>query len=91
MTILWGTRCNCRATFVDVVDCSSSSTGIPRLPALKDLHARLDERGLFEPSRFWTRKLLLWVPMFFLSYLGLLLLPFGSSGRSWRSSPRWAS
>jgi fatty acid desaturase len=45
--------------------------------ALKDLHARLDERGLFEPSRFWTRKLLLWVPTFFLSYLGLLLLPFG--------------
>ena len=45
--------------------------------ALKDLHARLDERGLFEPSRFWTRKLLLWLPLFFLSYLGLLLLPFG--------------
>src|SRR3954467_14107090 len=45
--------------------------------ALKDLHARLDERGLFEPSRFWTRKLLLWLPTFFLSYLGLLLLPFG--------------
>ena len=45
--------------------------------ALKDLHARIDERGLFEPSRYWTRKLLVWVPTFFLSYLGLLLLPFG--------------
>ena len=45
--------------------------------ALKDLRARLEVRGLFTPSRFWTRKLLLWIPTFFLSYLGLLLLPFG--------------
>jgi fatty acid desaturase len=45
--------------------------------ALKALHARLDEQGLFAPSGFWTRKLLLWIPTFFLSYLGLFLLPFG--------------
>ena len=45
--------------------------------ALKDLHARLDARGLFAPSRFWTLKLLLWIPAFLLSYLGLFLLPFG--------------
>jgi fatty acid desaturase len=45
--------------------------------ALRDLHARLDARGLLAPSRFWTRKLLFWVPTFFLSYLGLLTRPFG--------------
>jgi fatty acid desaturase len=45
--------------------------------ALKDLHARLDERGLFEPCHFWMRKLSIWVPTFFLSYVGLLVLPFG--------------
>jgi fatty acid desaturase len=45
--------------------------------ALRDLRIRLDERGLLKPSHFWTRKLLFWVPAFFLSYLGLLLLPFG--------------
>ena len=32
---------------------------------------------MFEPSRFWTRKLLFWVPTFFLSYFALLALPFG--------------
>ena len=45
--------------------------------ALKELRRRLAARGLFEPSLFWTRKLLVSVPMFFLSYLGLLALPFG--------------
>jgi fatty acid desaturase len=45
--------------------------------ALRDLRAQLDARGLFEPSRFWTWKLMFWVPTFFLSYLGLLVLPFG--------------
>ena len=45
--------------------------------SLRDLRARLEERGLLSPSRFWTRKLLLWIPTFFLAYLGLLLLPFG--------------
>lgn len=47
--------------------------------ALKDLRLRLDERGLLEPSRFWTWKLAVWIPVFFLSYLGLLVLPFGLS------------
>jgi len=49
----------------------------PDSGALKDLHARLDERGVFEPSRFWTRKLLIWIPTFFLSYAGLVALPVG--------------
>src|SRR5450755_2566116 len=45
--------------------------------ALKDLHAQLDAHGLFEPSRFWRWKLAIWVPVFFASYVGLLVLPFG--------------
>jgi fatty acid desaturase len=45
--------------------------------ALKELHGQLEERGLFEPSRFWRWKLALWVPAFFASYVGLLVLPFG--------------
>jgi fatty acid desaturase len=45
--------------------------------ALKDLHTQLEERGLFEPSAFWKWNLLIWVPLFFLSYLALLALPFG--------------
>jgi fatty acid desaturase len=44
---------------------------------LKELHAELRQQGLFEPSHFWKRKLLLWFPLFFLSYLALLVLPFG--------------
>jgi fatty acid desaturase len=60
---------------------TSASTDPAQRPldacALKELHARLDERGLFAPSRFWTRKLSVWLPAFFLSYLGLLLLPSG--------------
>ncbi len=44
---------------------------------LKDLHGDLEEKGFFEPSSFWRRKLLFWVPLFFLSYLGLLWLRFG--------------
>jgi fatty acid desaturase len=44
---------------------------------LKDLHAELAGQGLFEPSHFWRRKLLFWAPAFLLSYLGLILLPFG--------------
>lgn len=49
----------------------------PGPEALKDLRAQLDARGVFEPSHFWRWKLLFWVPTFFLSYVGLLLLPFG--------------
>jgi fatty acid desaturase len=45
--------------------------------ALKDLRARLEARGLFRPSRFWTRKLLVWIPVLLLSYLMLLVRPFG--------------
>jgi fatty acid desaturase len=44
---------------------------------LKDLHAELAGRGLFEPSHFWRRKLLFWAPTFLLSYLGLVVLPLG--------------
>jgi fatty acid desaturase len=32
---------------------------------------------LLEPSAVWERKLLVWIPTLFLSYLGLLALPFG--------------
>jgi len=52
-----------------------SDTGTTQ--ALKDLRERLDQRGLFASSRFWTHKLLVWVPGFFLSYFGLLALHFG--------------
>jgi fatty acid desaturase len=44
---------------------------------LKDLHADLAARGMFEPTGFWRRKLVLWVPIALLSYLGLVALPFG--------------
>jgi fatty acid desaturase len=44
---------------------------------LKALHAELASRGLFEPSHSWRWRLLLWTPAFLLSYLGLILLPFG--------------
>ncbi len=54
-----------------------SGSDVADSQALKDLRGRLEQRGLFEPSRFWTGKLLFWVPTFFLSYLGLLVLPFG--------------
>jgi fatty acid desaturase len=50
--------------------------------ALRDLYARLEARGMFAPSRYWPLKLLLWLPTFLLSYLGLLRLPFG---------PLWAA
>jgi fatty acid desaturase len=45
--------------------------------ALKDLYAKLEQRGLMAPSHFWRWKLLLWVPLFFLSYGAMLLLPWG--------------
>ena len=44
---------------------------------LRQLHAELARRGLLEPSHFWRWKLLFWMPAFFLSYLGLIALPFG--------------
>jgi fatty acid desaturase len=45
---------------------------------LKELYTQLKARGLFDPAPFWTRKLLIWVPTFFLSYFALIVLPFGS-------------
>ncbi|HVR63293.1 MAG TPA: fatty acid desaturase, partial [Polyangia bacterium] len=45
--------------------------------ALRDLHLELDRRGLLEPSGVWRWKLLVWIPVLLLSYLGLLALPFG--------------
>jgi fatty acid desaturase len=44
---------------------------------LKDLHAELDARGLLEPTGVWRRKLLFWLPAFFVSYLALLAIPLG--------------
>lgn len=44
---------------------------------LRELHFELARRGLLEPSGIWRRKLLIWVPILVLSYLGLLALPFG--------------
>jgi fatty acid desaturase len=46
---------------------------------LRDLHAELARRGLLEPSHVWRWKLLFWTPTFLLSYLGLVVLPFGVS------------
>jgi fatty acid desaturase len=45
--------------------------------ALRDLHLELEGRGLLEPSGIWRRKLLIWIPILAVSYLGLLALPFG--------------
>src|SRR2546429_9753049 len=45
--------------------------------SLKELHAELQAHGLFQPCRFWVRKLLVWIPTFFLSYAALMVLPFG--------------
>src|ERR1700722_7824032 len=45
--------------------------------ALKDLSAQLDEGGFFTPSHFWRWKLMLWVPLFFLFYGALVILPWG--------------
>jgi fatty acid desaturase len=41
---------------------------------LKDLRRELEAQGMFVHSHFWKWKLLLWVPSFFLSYLGLLTI-----------------
>jgi len=44
---------------------------------LKDLYRELETHGLLNPTDVWRRKLLLWIPVFFGSYYGLLTLPFG--------------
>lgn len=45
--------------------------------SLRELHAALDEHGIFNPSRIWVGSLLVWVPTFAGSYLALLVLPIG--------------
>ena len=44
---------------------------------LRDLHAELARHGLLEPSGFWRWKLLFWLPALVLTYIGLIVLPFG--------------
>ena len=57
---------------------SPAKAGRDDVRALRDLHLELERRGLFEPSGLWSRKLLIWIPILVLSYLGLLALPFGT-------------
>jgi fatty acid desaturase len=56
---------------------SSSCASHPHL--LRGLHEDLQRRGLLTPSHFWKWKLLFWVPVFFLSYFALMVMPFGPS------------
>ena len=44
---------------------------------LRQLHAELMRRGLFDPSHRWRWTLPLWAAAFFLAYIGLIVLPFG--------------
>ncbi len=44
---------------------------------LRELHRDLEQRGLLAPSRFWTGKLLFWIPVFLLSYFAMMVLPWG--------------
>jgi fatty acid desaturase len=44
---------------------------------LRDLHAELARRGLFEPSCRWRWRLLIWAPALLLAYCGLVVLPVG--------------
>jgi fatty acid desaturase len=44
---------------------------------LKDLHAEIRRHGLFEPCRFWIRKLMIWLPLFAVSYATLVATPPG--------------
>lgn len=46
-------------------------------PAVRELRAELEAKGLMAPSSFWRGKLLFWIPCFFLSLLGLVVLPVG--------------
>jgi fatty acid desaturase len=54
-----------------------SSARPSNLILLRQLRAELAARGLFAPSRFWAKKLLFWVPAFFVSYFALMVVPFG--------------
>ena len=44
---------------------------------LKTLHADFKRRGFFDPSHHWKGQLLFWIPLFFASYVTLLLRPWG--------------
>jgi fatty acid desaturase len=44
---------------------------------LRELHRDLEQRGLLAPSRFWTGKLLFWIPVFLISYVAMMVLPWG--------------
>src|SRR3954469_16024998 len=59
------------------VDPLVASDAAGHCQSLKDVHAELAGLGLFEPTGFWRRKLLLWVPVLLISYIALLALPFG--------------
>jgi fatty acid desaturase len=64
-------------TWSEVADLGIGAPADADRQALKDLHVELDRRGLLEGTRVWARKLLIWGPIFFLSYLGLVVLPIG--------------
>ncbi len=44
---------------------------------LKDLHFDLARRGLLDSSHVWRWKLLIWLPVLFIAYFGLVALPIG--------------
>lgn len=44
---------------------------------LRELHRDLAQRGLLAPSRFWAGKLLFWIPVFLISYVAMMVLPWG--------------
>ena len=45
--------------------------------SLRDLRAEIERQGLMRSTGLWRRKLLIWLPAFVLSYVGLLALRFG--------------
>ena len=78
MTILWGTLRGCRATFVDVVSCSSSSAASPSIAGPSKISTPASMNGgCSSPPGSGRGSSCSGFPTFFLSYLGLLLLPFG--------------
>ena len=60
-----------------MIDVARSPSAATHPQLLRELHQQLDQRGLFEPSHFWRRKLSIWVPLLVTSYLALMLVPFG--------------
>jgi len=45
---------------------------------LKTLYAEFKRRGFFEPSHLWKGQLLLWIPLFAVSYAVLIVRPWGA-------------